>query len=100
MYSLVNNEILGPNDFENTELINRLNYGNDFEKILNQKEPDINEILNFLRNLEKVILSNLTGSGSCCYAAFEDKRSAIQSMNQFKKKFPTIWCCIAENNFK
>ena len=100
MYDLVNNRDTNKNVLKDVELSNSLNYGNDFEKILNRNEPDISKVLDFLRGLEKNIISNLTGSGSCCYAAFKEQKFATQARYKFKKIFPKLWCCLVENNFR
>ena len=100
MYDLINNQDLNNNILEDTALVNKLDYGNDFEKILNQSNQEIIEVLSFLRGLKNVIFSNLTGSGSCCYAAFENKDFAVRAKSEFYKKFPKLWSYIVENNFK
>ena len=100
MYSLINNLDLDYNISEDTDLINDSDCGNDFEKIVNSKDKGITEILTFLRGLEKVIFANLTGSGSCCYAVFQTKNSAINAKSELNKKFPQLWNHIVENNFK
>ena len=85
---------------EDTEQINEFDNGNDFENIINQTSNEIIQILSFLRGLKKVIFSNLTGSGSCCYAAFENKNHAIKAKSEFNKNFPKLWSYIGENNFE
>ncbi len=98
MYSLINDKNLNYNIAEDTELINDLDSGNDFETIVNQNN-EISKVLNFLRDLEKVIFSNLTGSGSCCYAVFTTKTFATKAKNKFNKNFPNLWSSVVENNF-
>ena len=100
MYNLVNNQDLKYNLSEDTELINEFDYGNDFENIINQTSKEIIEVLSFLRGLKKAIFSNITGSGSCCYAAFENKNHAIKAKSEFNKNFPKLWSYISENNFE
>jgi len=74
-------------------------YGNDFESCIDENYKEIAYIINFLRNLPKVIFARLTGSGSCIFAAFESKNNAEKSLNIFKEKFPNLWFKVVENNF-
>ena len=40
----------------------------------------------------------MTGTGSCCYAAFDKKRDAENAQKIFVKKYPMLWTLITENN--
>ena len=72
--------------------------GNDFEKIITRTNEEITQILNFFKDLEYVIFSRMTGTGSCCYAAFDKKKDADNAQKIFVKKFPLLWTLITENN--
>ena len=74
-------------------------YGNDFETYIEENCKEIASILDYLRNLPKVIFASLTGSGSCIFAAFESKKNAEKSLYMFKEKFPNLWFKVVENNF-
>ena len=51
-----------------------------------------------LNNLEDVIFSRLTGSGSCIFSVFQNKTEAEKAQIQFKRDFPKLWSHLAENN--
>jgi 4-diphosphocytidyl-2-C-methyl-D-erythritol kinase len=72
--------------------------GNDFEKIVFKENKEIENIICFLENLENVVFSRMTGSGTCCYAVFEKKEYALKAKNIFKFSFSGLWCCVCENN--
>ena len=40
----------------------------------------------------------MTGTGSCCFAAFDKKKDAEDTQKIFFKKFPLLWTFITENN--
>ena len=80
--------------------LNNSDWGNDFEKILIKKNSDFRKIINFIKNLDGVIFSRMTGSGSCCYSAFQTKDEAINASKIFKSAFPNLWFKICENNIK
>ena len=72
--------------------------GNDFEKVVFRESPEFGEIIEFLKSLDKVVFSRMTGTGSCCYAVFEKKEFALKANVIFKSNFPDLWSCICENN--
>ena len=78
--------------------INDYDSGNDFEKIIIKENNEIKNILKFLQNLDKKIFSGITGSGSCCFAAFDSYEIANNSLNLFKQSYPNLWSLVAENN--
>ena len=71
---------------------------NDFERIIAKENEEYREIIVYLENLDKVIFSRMTGSGSCCYAVFDKKEHALKAMTFFKSKFPDLWVTVCENN--
>jgi len=79
--------------------INEEDTGNDFEKVIFKDNEDFITLLNFLENLNNVIFSRLTGSGSCCFAAFEKRDHALKARDVFKNKYSELWTCLAENNY-
>ena len=92
-----------PSDFDyNSELdledINDQDNGNDFEKILKKNQPEFSDIYNYLDNLEGVIFTRLTGSGSCLFSVFEKKEEAENAKINFNKDYPGLWNIITENN--
>ena len=83
---------------ENENEINEEDTGNDFEKILHNNFRVVQEILDFLDNLNETIFSRMTGSGSCCYAAFETKKLANEAQVNFQSTYPELWTFVGENN--
>ena len=71
---------------------------NDFEKIAIQESEEISDILGFLSNSEKKIFSQLTGSGSSCFACYEKLEYAINAQNKLKNCFPKLWSIVCRNN--
>jgi 4-diphosphocytidyl-2-C-methyl-D-erythritol kinase len=78
-------------------LINEDDKGNDFEKIIKKEYKEISELLIFLSHLDGVIFSRMTGSGSCCYAAFEKKEIAKRALDITSNKYNNYWIYLAEN---
>lgn len=83
-----------------THLINfhEDNIGNDFEKIIRNEQNEIFNLLKFLSSLKNCIFSRMSGSGSCCYAVFENKDLARKAFDIILKKFKNYWIYLAENN--
>ena len=78
--------------------INENDFGNDFEKIVYKENKEIQDIINFLDKSNNIIFSRMTGSGSCCYGVYKNKKEANAAQNLFKKNFPKLWSYICENN--
>ncbi len=90
-------------DFDyNSELdledINDQDNGNDFEKILLKSQPEFKKIYDYLENLQGVIFTRLTGSGSCLFSVFEKKEDSENAKIKFRTSYPTLWNTTAENN--
>ena len=98
MYSLINLNNLNYKIELDNEEINEFDKGNDFEEIAITQNKEIISIFKFLKNLNNLVFYSLTGSGSCCYAAFKKKQHAIDAQIKFKTKFPYLWSFMAENN--
>ena len=95
--SFVSSDFDYTSDFD-LEDINDQDNGNDFEKILNKTQPEFTMIYNYLENLDGVIFTRLTGSGSCLFSVFENKGDVENAKINFCKDFPKLWNIIAENN--
>ena len=78
--------------------INEHDSGNDFEKIIINESVEVEIISKFLKNLDNAIFTGITGSGSCCFAAFENFKIAESSQKLFRESFPNLWSFVAENN--
>ena len=100
MYNQINIDKLNFDINFDTDQINEVDSGNDFEIILENKFKEINNLLKFMRGLPNVIFSRLTGTGSCIFSAFESKKHADDSLIIFKENFPLLWSKVVENNFK
>ena len=98
MYSHFNDSKINHNSENDLDTISEFDFGNDFESIAIQKSIEIKNIFKFLSQLDKVIFSRLTGSGSCIYATFDSIDFAKEANLLFKDKFPYLWTKIAENN--
>ena len=98
MYDLLQQSDFDFNADLDLEQINDQDSGNDFEKLLNNIEPQFSKIMNYLNNIDQVIFSRLTGSGSCIFSAFQKKSEAEKAQIQFNKDFPNLWSHLAENN--
>lgn len=80
------------------EEINDQDSGNDFEKIIINKEPEFQSIINYLDSFDSTIFSRLTGSGSCIFGVFEKKHHAEEVQKKFSHDFSNLWSHVAENN--
>ena len=98
MYQSFNSSYIDFNSELDLEEITDQDSGNDFEKILLKNEPEFLSIINYLNNLEGVIFSRLTGSGSCIFSVFEKKENAKNAQSKFSKDFPSLWTHVSENN--
>lgn len=98
MYQHFKNHIFNQNNmFKNNE-INEEDSGNDFEQFIVNSNKGFKHIFEFLENIPGSIFSRMTGSGSCCYAAFEEKDNALKAKELFNLNFPYLWSTVCENN--
>ena len=79
-------------------ILNDDDQGNDFENIAIKENEEINQILKYLSSSEKCIFSQMTGSGSCCFAAYEKQEYANKAQMNLKENFPKLWSFVGENN--
>lgn len=86
-----------PSDFEEFKIHDE-DTGNDFEKFVFEENKQVKNLINFLEDLNDVVFSRMTGSGSCWYAVFENKEQAIKANDVFKSNFPNLWSYVCENN--
>ena len=63
-------------------------------KIRKQEQIDAGKVL----GLKDIVFYRMTGSGSCCYAVFEEKKHALKAGEIFKSNFSDLWFCVCENN--
>jgi len=67
------------------------------QKIVEKKHKKIKTILNLIRFQKNCLFSRMTGSGSVCYGAFQNRALANLAMKVLKKKFPDYWCVLAKS---
>ena len=82
----------------NNNIPNDDDQGNDFENIAIKENEEINQILKYLSSSEKCIFSQMTGSGSCCFAAYEKQEYANKAQVNLNENFPELWSFVGENN--
>lgn len=71
---------------------------NDFESIAVKENKEIHELIKFLSSTKNCIFSRMSGSGSCCYATYENLNFAVNAQKNVKDKFPKYWSFVAKNN--
>ena len=74
-----------------------INESNDLQKIVEKKHKKIQSILNLIRLQKNCLFSRMTGSGSVCFGAFLNRKSASLGLNAIKKKFPNYWCTLTKS---
>lgn len=91
---------------KNNSISNEI-YNNNYKKLENDLEetakkyyPEIKKLINYLLNLNDVLFAKMTGSGSCCYATFNNLFSAEKAMKEIRLSYPDYWSVIVKNNIK
>jgi 4-diphosphocytidyl-2-C-methyl-D-erythritol kinase len=73
-------------------LIKFLNYkGNDLEQSAFKKNKTILKLLTFLKKLKGCKLARMTGSGSACFAVFENNAHLAEAILTVKKHYKSYW---------
>ena len=101
MYNQIDYDHKSPNNFNisiEDKFFNEEDVGNDFEKIVYSQNKIFKRIYNCLDSIENVIFTRMTGSGSCCYSAFESKEHALKANEIFNLKYKNLWSCVCQNN--
>ena len=70
---------------------------NDLQKIVLKKHKKIQSILNLIQIQKKCLFSRMTGSGSVCFGAFSNRKSASLAFKVLKKKFPNYWSVLTKS---
>ena len=87
-------------DNENQIALDKENY--DFDEIMQLSSnslqasaiglcPDIKNIIDKLTSTKGSLYSRMTGSGSCCFAVFDEKDLAQEATNTLKSHYPDWW---------
>jgi len=100
MYELISSNQNYKINNDSSANLNEFNAGNDFESIISEEYKEISIVLNYLKSLNNVIFSRISGSGSCCYAAFKTKIEAKEAEKNLSKQFPLLWNRLVENNIR
>ena len=73
-------------------LIKFLNYkGNDLEQSAFKKNKTILKLLIFLKKLKGCKIARMTGSGSACFAIFENNSHLAEAILSLKKHYKSYW---------
>ena len=78
---------------------NHMNLENDFKDILFDNSLVIRSLIKDLSILKNVEFVQMTGTGSCCYAAFKNIYDAKNGLKKIKSKYGNYWSLVAENKF-
>jgi len=69
-----------------------LNYtGNDLEQSAFKKNKTILKLLTFLKKLKGCKIARMTGSGSACFAIFENNSHLAEAILSLKKHYKSYW---------
>lgn len=71
-------------------------FKNDLYVSASTLSAKISEITNFISKFENLVLCSMTGSGSCCFAIFKDKKSLLNAKKIAKKRFKTYWTVVTK----
>ena len=98
MYSKIKNFLHHKNKTNNINSLHDEEEKNDFEKIAKIESKKITNLLDFLSNIDDCIFARMTGSGSCCYAVFNEKEQARRAKININNKFSNLWSYLGKNN--
>lgn len=65
--------------------------GNDLQEAAEQISPAILAARTFLETKENCLLARMSGSGSCVFGIFEDRRPCSEAQAQIHAQFPAWW---------
>jgi 4-diphosphocytidyl-2-C-methyl-D-erythritol kinase len=72
--------------------INFLNKkNNDLEQAAFKKNKKTLDVLTYLKKLKGCRLARMTGSGSCCFAIFENNKQLTSAIISLKQRYKTYW---------
>ena len=91
MFNKININLLN-NNRNNDLLIN------DFEDIAIQEHIEIKNLLSRMSKTKECLAARMTGSGSCCFAIYNNIKNAIEAQDDIKVQFPNLWSFVGENN--
>ncbi len=65
--------------------------GNDLEQSAFKNNKTILKVLTFLKKLKGCKLARMTGSGSACFAIFENNSRLAEAIITLKKHYKSYW---------
>jgi len=72
------------------------NLRNDLEEPAFRKYPTLKKIKIFMEKLDKILFVNMTGSGSTIVGYFITKKTALNAIKIFNKKYKNYWCILSK----
>ena len=72
------------------------NLSNDLEEPAFRKYPTLKKIKIFMKNLDKILFANMTGSGSTIVGYFITKKTALNAIKIINKKYKNYWCILSK----
>jgi len=73
------------------------NENNDLQKIVEKKHKKILKILDLIKIQKNCLFSRMTGSGSVCFGAFSNRKSAKEGLIKIKKRLPNYWSMLTKS---
>ena len=69
---------------------------NDLEEPAFKKYPILKKIKIFMEKLDKILFTNMTGSGSIIVGYFISKKTALNAIKILNKKYKNYWCILSK----
>ncbi len=73
------------------------NENNDLQKIVEKKHKKIVKILDLIKIQKNCLFSRMTGSGSVCFGAFFNRKSANEGLIKIQKRLPNYWSLLTKS---
>jgi 4-diphosphocytidyl-2-C-methyl-D-erythritol kinase len=73
------------------------NENNDLQKIVEKKHKKILKILDLIKTQKNCLFSRMTGSGSVCFGAFSNRKSAKEGLIEIQKRLPNYWSILTKS---
>jgi|TARA_B100002052_G_scaffold118685_1_gene109198 4-diphosphocytidyl-2-C-methyl-D-erythritol kinase len=88
--------VLKKNFFQNINLKNIKRLNNDLEEIAKKAYPQLEKLINFMKNLRHLEFVRMTGSGSTVIAYFKTRNASENATKVIKKKYKKYWCILSK----
>ena len=73
------------------------NENNDLQKIVEKKHKKILKILDLIKIQKNCLFSRMTGSGSVCFGAFSNRKTAKKGLIEIQKRLPNYWSILTKS---